>query len=762
MKRPPLAVLIPISAVVCTMASEWVLKGVGSFKAAEATETTDHWAYIVPTRPALPDVSDSGWSRNTVDTFILARLETAGLQPNPEAERTRLIRRVSLDLLGLPPQPDRVDAFISDPRPDAYEILVDEVLASPQYGERWTRSWLDLARYADSNGFQRDGHRTVWPYRDWVVDAFNSDLPFDRFTVEQLAGDLLPEATVTQRIATGFHRSTTVNVEAGTDSEENRVKAVLDRVNTTATVWLGTTLECAQCHDHKYDPFSQTDYYRLLAYFNNTAIETIEAGSGAGRQFIGPWVKLPQTEREAALLADTEAALAAAEAAQKTVRETELAKIAEWEHALRADSEKLAAVSQDVREALNAASEGRSAEQKKTLKRQFLGDNPAYQAATQVTEKYREEVERRRPNSSLVMVELETPRETRVFERGNFLQPRESVGPGTPATLHRQRNDALPNRLGLAEWLVDEQNPLVARVAVNRAWAELFGRGLVASIEDFGVRGTRPSHPQLLDWLATEWVSRGWSRKWLHRLLVTSATYRQNVKVTERHKEHDPNNELYSRGARFRLSAEAIRDNALAASGLLSLDMGGPPVRPRQPEGIWTVIGNVDNTYRTSVGRDLYRRSLYTVWRRSSPYPSLVNFDAPSRATICVKRARTNTPIQALTLLNDPVYVELALALGERVLAERAGEELEAQITYAFRLCLARTPHGDEVRSLRGIYEQQLARLADDPEAARELMTEHPQKDSAPTWTDAEVARRGAWFYVATVLLNLDEFVNKG
>ena len=737
------------------------LIALGSAAALQTAEPETHWAYIAPTRPPLPAIRSAEWVRNAVDAFILARLESAGLEPSAQAERARLIRRVSLDLTGLPPHPDRVDAFVADPRPDAYEILVDELLASPHYGEHWTRSWLDLARYADSNGFQRDGHRSVWPYRDWVVQAFNTDLPFDQFTVEQLAGDLLPQPTIAQKIATGFHRSTTVNVEAGTDSEQNRVNAVIDRVNTTATVWLGTTIECAQCHDHKYDPFTQADYYRLFAYFNNTAQETKESKKGAGRQFVGPSIELPQSEREAAQLAAAEQALAAAEAERETIRTAALATIGTWEQALRADPEQLASLSESVRAALSAASEGRSAGQSQALQKQFLADNTAYQSALQATDERRKDVELRRPYTSLVMDELDAPRETHVFERGDFLQPRDRVAPGTPRQLHGPPTDAPANRLGLAEWLVAKENPLIARVVVNRAWAELFGQGLVASLEDFGVRGTRPSHPRLLDWLATHVVEGGWSRKRLHRLLVTSATYRQRAQVTATLQARDPKNELYARGPRFRLSAEAIRDGALAASGLLSRDLGGPPVHPRQPDGIWTVIGVVDNLYRTSVGRDLYRRSLYTVWRRSSPYPSMVHFDAPPRTSICVKRPRTNTPIQALTLLNDPVYVELALALGERVLTEKSDESLVSQITYAFRLCLSRSPDATELASLRRIYEQEEARLLENPGTARELLSAHPQKGKADSLPDGEVARRGAWFYVGTVLLNLDEFINK-
>jgi hypothetical protein len=675
----------------------------------ETTPAATHWAYVKPTRPLPPTVKERAWPRNAIDAFVLARLEKEGLRPSPAADRPRLLRRVWLDLVGLPPSPADADAFLADDHPDAYERVVDKLLASPQYGERWARPWLDLARYADSNGFQRDGFRDIWAYRDWVVEALNADMPFDRFTIEQLAGDLLPDATPAQKIATGFHRCATVNVEAGTDQEENRVNQVFDRVSTTGTVWIGTTLECAQCHNHKYDPVTQRDYYRLFAFFNGSEIETKLRGPNASAavDFVGPAMELPD-----------------------------------------ADANERAALERELKE----------------LDR-TLGPAPKKPAAkaepadpkTEGLRHRRDELTRRlkeiaRPQT-LVMKELTQPRETAMFRRGNFLDRGERVTPGVPEFLH-----PLPagpaNRLTLARWLVSKDNPLVARVTVNRWWAEFFGQGLVTTPEDFGTRGERPSHPELLDWLAVEFMERGWSMKAIHRLIVTSATYRQSSNVTPELLARDDRNRWYARGPRFRLEAETIRDNALSVAGLLSLKRGGPPVRPYQPDGVWKVTGLVDNTYRISEGEDRYRRGLYVVWRRSAVYPSFVNFDAPIRTTCTVKRSRSNTPLQALTLLNDRVYIEAALGLARRVLTEEAGDA--ARLRYAFRVCLTRTPTATEAEVLSRLLTTARARYADDPKAAGKLVGGF----ALPKGTDA--ATLAAWYEVATVLLNLDETITKG
>ena len=672
-------------------------------------ETPMHWAYVKPVRPALPAVKDTTWPKKPIDLFVLSRLEKEGLMPSPMPDRPRLLRRVYLDLIGLPPTIAQVEAFVNDRRADAYERVVDELLASPQYGERWARHWLDLARYADSNGFQRDGFRTVWPYRDWVVDAFNRDMPFDQFTIEQIAGDLLPGATLSQRIATGFNRCTTANVEGGTDPEENRVQTVFDRVNTTATVWLGTTMACAQCHNHKYDPFSQKEYYRLFAYFNSTAMETTAKGKGA-REFIGPSLALPLEPMPAVRRQQLQGRrlLLAKELVERTKKPKQ---DAGQQAELKSLRQKLADVD-----------------------RQLADVEPA----------------------TLVMIELPEPRPTHVLRRGNFLDKGKLVRPGTPEVLHPLAEDAPANRLALARWLVDGNNPLVGRVTVNRWWAEFFGHGLVATPEDFGSQCEPPTHPQLLDWLAVEFREHGWSMKHIHRLIVTSATYQQSSRLTPSLLQRDPDNELYARGPRLRLDAETIRDNALAVSGLLSRKMGGPPVLPPQPPGIWNVTGVVDNTYRTSQGEDRYRRGLYTLWRRSSPYASFVAFDAPDRASCVVKRPRTNTALQALTLLNDPVYVEAAVALARRIATDFAEMTVTERVAYGFRLCLARKPGGREIDLLKGVYERALAKYQADPAAAGTVLQ---NLAGAGSMDAAEVA---AWFQVASVLLNLDEMITKG
>ena len=734
-----------------------------------------HWAYIKPARPSLPAVKNQGWVKNPIDQFILARLEQEQLAPSPAAERERLIRRVSLDLIGLPPSIEQVDAFVKDTRPDAYERVVDQLLASPHYGERWAKHWLDLARYADSNGFQRDGFRTIWPYRDWVIDSLNHDLPFDLFTREQIAGDLLPGATLAQKIATGFNRCTTMNVEAGTDREENRVNAVIDRVNTTATVWLGTSIACAQCHNHKYDPFSQADYYRLFAYFNSTLSETAE-GDQAVREFIGPKLTLPLAQakqvRRQKLQAQREPV--AGELKQQLIKAAP--QQAAWEKQCLASKEQLLKLPVELRKFLNIAVAKRTKKQSQELSDFFADQQPDLKKLRTALAALDEQLKTLEPTTTLVMAELDKPRPTHVFKRGNFLEKGVVVQPGVPTALPPISRDAPPHRLALAEWLVDGSNPLIARVTVNRWWAEFFGQGLVGTLEDFGTRGDRPTHPELLDWLAVEFMAPavrsqgsgvrrqgsevgGWSTKHVHRLIVTSAAYQQSSRVPSELVKRDPDNKLYGRGPRFRLDAEMIRDNALAVSGLLSVKMGGPPVMPPQPPGIWTVTGEVDNTYRTSQGEDRYRRGLYTIWRRSSPYPSFVAFDAPDRASCIVKRPRTNTPLQALTLLNDPVYVEAAIALARRIATSplaKGNPTVAERVEYGFRLCLARQPSSREMELLQAVYEQALTKYQANPTAARALL------QSIPGSMDLDAAQWAAWFQVATVLLNLDETITKG
>ncbi len=852
----------------------------------------------------------------------------------------------------MPPTPAEVDAFVSDKAPDAYEKVVDRLLASPQFGVKWARPWLDAARYADSHGFQRDDLRDLWAYRDWVVSALNADIPFDRFTIEQLAGDLLPNATQAQKIATGFNRSAPTNVEAGSDPEDTRVNQVFDRVNTLSTVWLGSTLECAQCHDHKYDPFSQKDYYRLFAFFNSTAIEADRANPKVpgSIKFLGPVMELNDPAADVArmklqveLATVTKKLAARAEelhapdavwesATRKAVADsprehllevtrfdssggathevlkdgsvllsgdppdkdtytvtakTNLVGIRGFKLEALTDSSlpgkgpgrgdavrpnfvlntfavtvskpdgkpsvvKLKAAKADfsqanmpvagaidadpktawainpqfgkphwavfgtdaplgfdggavftftlvqdygggrtigrlrlsaltggtdtaipskVSDALAVAAEKRTAAQQKAV---------LDYRQSQDAESTRLHAEQRRLEAGLVQVptvktlvmqELLAPRPTTVFKRGDFRAPGERVEPGTPGALHAFDPKAERNRLGLAKWLVSKDNPLTARVTVNRLWAELFGAGLVTTPEDFGAKGEPPTHPELLDWLACELQeptpqaplpegkgekSPAWSVKHLLRTIVLSSIYRQSARLTPDLRAKDPENRLLARGPRFRLDAEAIRDNALSIAGLLSPKLGGPPVRPPQPEGLWVKVGGERYDYVVSAGEDKYRRGLYVVWKRGAPYPGFVAFDGPARVACRVARPRTNTPLQALTLLNDPVYVEAALSFAKRVVTEKPDATTDDRIAHAFRLAVAREPGAKEVAVLKALFDAERDAMARTPAAAKQLVKDFAAPAKVPP---AEFA---AWYAVCVALLNLDETITKG
>src|SRR5262245_48220677 len=543
--------------------------GIGS----AATEVKRHWAYVAPRQVAgtrsVP--ATWGWPSNAIDAFVLARLQKEGIAPSPAADRARLIRRVSLDLIGLPLSLAEADAYLADIAPDAYERLIDRLLTSPRYGERWATPWLDAARYADSNGYQRDGHRTMWPFRDWVIRALNADMPFDQFTSEQIAGDLLPDSSLDQRIATGFHRCTTVNVEAGTDEEENRTNQIIDRVNVTGTVWLGTTIECCQCHNHKYDPFTQRDYYRLFAYFNSTPKETYQRTKGsAALDFGGPELQLPPEPAAAARRAELAARHKAVETELEQCIDDESSGLAAWEREMSADEAQRDKLPANIRRIIEVGPKKRNQNQKNALRTHFISLRPDAKKFQAELDKLQKDLDASSPPAALVMSELDEPRMTAIFQRGDFLAPGEKVEPGTPRILPPLQDGAPQNRLGLARWLTGPANPLTPRVQVNRAWAQFFGRGIVASEEDFGTQSEPATHPGLLDWLATELRDRGWSLKQTHRRIAESATYRQSSKFRTDLAASDPNNLLLARGPRLRLTAELLRDNALAASGLLS------------------------------------------------------------------------------------------------------------------------------------------------------------------------------------------------
>jgi hypothetical protein len=954
----------PLKPAQIEMIRKWIDQGAewpdGEQESGKAGERESgmqkHWAYIKPVRPESPPVKNVAWARNPIDRFILARLEKEGLAPSPEAAKETLVRRVYLDLTGLPPSPKEVDQFLADASPDAYEKLVGRLLASPHYGERWARPWLDLARYADSNGYERDVPRVMWKYRDWVINALNKDMPFDQFTVEQIAGDMLPNATLDQKIATGFHRNTMLNQEAGVDDEEARWETLIDRVNTTGTVWLGATIGCAQCHNHKYDPYTQKEYYKLLAFFDNYEYTVYQQPGNEG-WVVEPEVEMPAPE-QAAKRADLQAEIKSLEERLKTVTPELAAAQADWERkfteaqadwvalnpseiyadngttltkledksilasganpdtetytfvakaklqnvtgvrlealpheksprggpgrdiygnfilnrfevevspadspsetrrlkfkeakadeyldayrgtsaptnftpanlpdetnevgwgvdALKRD-ERLAyqlvltldkplamegeallkvrlkfgsefnrrqsigrfrlsiastqnpafgaGLPAELRPILAIPPARRDAAQKEALTKEFLATTPLLKTERDRLAKLQGEMYAIRIDRALVMRErasFERP-STFLRARGSYTNIGEKVYADTPAVLPRLPTNHMPNRLGLAYWLVDEENPLTSRVTVNRFWEQIFGRGLVETSEDFGTQGERPSHPELLDWLAVSFregemerrgdketrrqgdkgnpQSMGWSVKRLLRLIVTSATYRQSSRATPALRERDPYNRLLARGPRFRVEAEMVRDVGLAACGLLNRAVGGPSVNPSpmaRPE-------------------DRYRRGLYTSIRRTTPPPSMTAFDAPSREFCTVRRPRTNTPLQSLTVLNDPVFFDLARGMARRILSEagaEAGPELRDRLIYGFRLCVSRRPNEKEIEEIATLYQRQLARFTTDKAAARALLKDMNERTNLP-----ELA---AWTVVSNTLLSLDETLTK-
>ncbi|MGH9674762.1 MAG: PSD1 and planctomycete cytochrome C domain-containing protein, partial [Bryobacteraceae bacterium] len=617
-KMPPGAKLAPqkIAAL-----EKWVADGVPMPENLLKSQRpgADHWAFKAPTKAALPDVGDTGWVRNPIDRFILAKLQSAELKPSPEASRNTLLRRVSLDLTGLPPTAKELEEFLADTRPDAYERAVDWLLASPHYGERWGRHWLDIARYADSDGYTIDAPREIWKYRDWVIAAMNRDMPFDQFTVEQIAGDLLPNPSQEQLIATGFHRNTPSNYEGGIDFEQYRVEAVVDRVATTGAAYLGLTLGCARCHDHKYDPVSQREFYQIFAFFNNID----EVDKEADRKYFNrPFLEMPTPE---------ESARKSAFDAQVKALEAELA-----------DFRKTSPDNDDP-----------------ALKERQSNLRDLRSRAPKIT-------------STLIMRELPAPRPAYIHLGGDFTRNGAMVTPAVPAVLPALEARS-PTRLDFARWLVDRRNPLTARVTVNRMWQKYFGKGFVDTENDFGTQGDKPTHAELLDWLAVEFVDRGWSRKAVHRLIVTSAAYRQDSRLRPDAAAIDPDNRLLARQNRLRLDAEIIRDASLVASGLFAPKVGGPSVYPPQPAGVYQVT-QVRREWKTSTGEDRYRRGMYTFFQRSAPHPSLVVFDAPDATTTCTRRVRSNTPLQALTQLNDESSAEFAQALGKRMSEETTDE----------------------------------------------------------------------------------------
>jgi mono/diheme cytochrome c family protein len=661
-----------------------------------------HWAYLPITRPAIPPVADPQLVYNPIDAFVLAALAQQGLSPAPEADRATLARRASLDLRGLPPDPAELEAFLQDGSAEAYEKYIDRMLASPHYGERMAMFWLDLVRYADSVGFHGDQAINMFAYRDYVIDAFNHNLPFDQFTLEQLAGDLLPEASASQKIASAYNRLNMMSAEGGGQDKEYLAKYAADRVRATSGAWLGATFGCAECHDHKYDPYTTRDFYRFEAFFADVTERGIYHGANDNGQW-GPMMPTP-TRQQAAELARLDAEISQLQA-------------------------QLSAGAQDpeaLRQRLAELDQARAA----------LAAQVVQMPATVACE----------------------PRPIRILPRGNWMDDSgEIVLPGVPEFLQFEPEPAhRQTRVDLARWLTSPHNPLTARVFVNRLWKLCFGAGLSRRSDDLGTQGEPPSHPELLDWLASEFIDSGWNVKHVLRLIVTSRTYRQSSQADRAARERDPYNRWLARQGRFRVEAELVRDIALAASGLLVREVGGPSVKPYQPPGYWAYLNFPPREWQNSSGKDLYRRGLYTHWQRQYLHPALLAFDAPSREECTAERVRSNTPLQALVLLNDTEFVEAARALAARMLRE-AGASAAERIGLAYRLVLSRPPRPHEVEVLSGLADRHLAEYRQDPAAAAALLS----VGAHPVAGDLDPCELAAWTSVARVLLNLHETITR-
>lgn len=917
MIMPPPAANDPLKPAEKALLKRWINQG---------AKYAEHWAFVPPTPPEVPPLEDAAWCRTPIDKFVLAKLREEGLSPSPEADRYTLVRRLYLDLVGLPPTPEEADAFVHSEDPEAYAKLVDKLLASPRYGERWAREWLDLARYADTNGYEKDRERSIWPYRDWVIRAINDDMPFDQFSIEQLAGDMLPEATPEQHIATGFHRNTMINEEGGIDPLEFRFYAMVDRVATTGTVWLGMTTGCAQCHTHKYDPITHTDYYSLMALLNNadepemvvrseaevertkaiekqireleeklpsqfspaegegpeaerrqqnferhfqgwlnqqrseavawtsleasvlktnlplltqlpdrsilstgditkrdvfeltfpiadqtspiTAIrlevlpdESLPAG-GPGRAYYegrkgdfflseltaqvdGKPIQLQDASHDYGKIAVGSGSADAANVldgegstgwstAQKEGEPHQLvvnlAEPIDGGQALKIEmiferhfaaslgrfrisvghADKTAKAKQmpvEIESLLTLPKEAWTAEDRQRLEREFVHASPELAEARKPIEALKKQLPSYPTTMILEERPDENPRATHLHHRGEYLSPKQEVDPAIPAFLRDEEATGPTDRLEFARWLVSEENPLVARVTVNRAWQALFGRGLVESSGDFGTQAEPPTHPKLLDHLACEFMEHGWSQKQLLRSIVLSATYRQSSITTPQLKQRDPSNRLLARGARFRIDAELVRDTMLTASGLLSDKMFGHGVYPPQPKSV-TALAYGNTAWNASTGEDRYRRSIYTFSKRTAPFASFTVFDAPTGEVCTAKRDRSNTPLQALTLLNDEMYLELARSLASSSITPKA---TEAEIvTTMFRRVLTRPPEQHEVDALLRYYHSQLQRIE---KGELEASLVAGSEEAGP--------QQAAWAMVARVLMNVDEAITK-
>ena len=755
---PPPRLHKSVSGQEIALLSRWIKEGAAY---------EPHWAFIPPTTPALPEVNDKAWIKNDIDRFVLAKLEEKGLSPSPEANKRTLIRRVYLDLIGLPPTPEQVAAFVNDASPDAYENSVDQLLANPHFGERMALPWLDAARYADSNSYQFDNDRWAWPWRDWLIKTINSNRPFDEVIVEMLAGDLLDNPTQDQMVATAFNRNHFINGEGGAIKEEVRFTYVLDRVKTTSMTFLGLTYACAQCHDHKYDPVSQKNYYQFFAFFAQTdetggrpkSVPTWDFQYVIDRPYIS--IATDAQKKEHARLKQIEAkafdAFGGRDGRNKAMKAAR-----DWAYKL--SKEQVSELKGLIHGLVGRARYGRGF-QAPMQDAKFL-DYYARQVAPKDTpwrasyiawndaQRARMQLEGRMP-LVMTMGDRKKPIEIKVHERGLYSAPvGEPLEPGLPEAMGGLPDDLPKNRLGLAKWLVSDANPLTARVLVNRLWQQVFGKGIVKTVEDFGLQGAAPSHPELLDYLAIKYRTH-WDTKAIMRQIVTSATYRQSSNVTPELLDKDPENKYLARGPRFRLPAMLIRDQALAVSGLLKDEMFGPPVYPYQPPGLWVDVSFAQFEYKQSKGDDLYRRSLYTFFRRTLAPPNL--FDNPSRQACTVKLSITNTPLQALTLLNDPTYVEAARALAVRVTREHFNAEPKQQIDAMMQRALLRPGEPRELAVLANAYDREYAWFEKHPEEADKYLAVG-EFDGHESFAKPHLAALSS---VALTIMNLDEAMTK-
>lgn len=665
MVMPPSDSNLSLSAYEKELLKKWVEQGAVYKK---------HWAFVAPKDLSVPEIGDDTWSQNEIDKFILDELDTQGFSPSKKATNEQLIRRVFFGITGLPPSVAQVDAFLKDPSPEAYEVIVDSLLGTTAYAEYMAADWMDVARYADTHGYQDDFERIMWPWRDWVIHAFKKNMPYDQFVTYQLAGDMIPNATKESILATGFNRNHKITAEGGVIPEEYRVEYVEDRTNTFGTAFLGMTMECSRCHDHKYDPLSQKEHFQLFSFFNNVDEDGLMPNA---RVIPKPYMAITQTEANGVL--------------------------------------------------------------------DFVNMGKSSQSKVEV----------------MIMEDMPQPRETFVLNRGVYDQPTDQVFPATPEAILPFPEEFPKNRLGLSQWLFHSDNPLTARVAVNRLWQRMYGKGLVESSYDFGNQGALPSHPNLLDFLAVKFQTEGWDLKQMIKYMALSATFQQSSEISEEMQEKDPENRYLARASRLRLSAEMIRDQALKISGLLNTEVGGPSVKPYQPEGIWEETtgggGGSTATYIQSEGGDLYRKSLYTFWKRTVPPPSMMTFDASSRDLCTVQRQETNTPLQALILLNDPQLIEAARAIAVKALGKK-GQEPSEQIGYIFQNATSRIPDAQELEVLQNFYSDALEKIKTGDIVPEEYLS----IGEFAVVPDTSLETLTALALTAQTIMNLDETITRG